>query len=142
MSRAWAQSYSDADVSAILWRREAQGLSAAQIAATVGTTRSAICGLLHRVDQQMRGVDLDVVPDDVLLGLLDDLNGRGVLADEIGRRLGWNRLRVLGVAHAIRLDLARSNGPADAPRAIRPENRNGGLPLGWWAAGIWNREVA
>lgn len=142
MGRDWNTSYSDAEVLDILWRR-AMGQSASQTALVIGATRNAVLGQIYRAEQALRGLDLDLLPDDLLLSLMDDLHGRGVEAARIGKRIGWPRMRVLAVAHAIRLDLARSNAASDAPRASRPGNRNGDLPLGWWAAGVFaSPEVA
>ena len=134
-----ALAYSDSEILDILWRRDRLRQSAGQIAVTVGASRSAICGVLFRSDAQLRDFSPDHVADEVLLALMDDLHERGMSAESIGARLGWPPLRVLAVAHRIWLDLVKSNGPADAPRAVKPENRTGGMPQGWWAAGIWAR---
>ncbi len=137
---------SDAELLALLWRRDALRQTAAQIALILGDTRSAICGALHRVDQAVAdasGAELaDRLTDGQLLALLDEVQGRGTSAEVAGRRLRLSRLQVLAVIHTVRLDLARSYGPAGSPRASRPGNRNGDLPLGWWADGLARRAAA
>lgn len=138
--------WSDAELLGLLWRRDALRQTAAQVALIVGATRSAVCGALHRLDQAVvgtSGADLaDRLTDGQLLALLDEVQGRGTAADVAGRRLNLSRLQVLGVIHAVLMDLARSNGPAGAPRASHPGNRNGDLSLGWWADGLARRAAA
>lgn len=138
--------WSDAELLGLLWRRDALRQTAAQVALIVGATRSAVCGALHRVDQALIGTNgaaiADSLSDGQLLALLDEVQGRGTAADVAGRRLNLSRLQVLAVIHAVRMDLARSNGPAGAPRASRPGNRNGDLSLGWWADGLARRAAA
>jgi hypothetical protein len=126
--------WADTEILGALWRMRALGQSAAQVAMTLCATRSAVLGMVRRAE--CATPDPDGLADDVLLSILDDFHGRGVSAVEIGRRLRLPRLAVLGLVHVLQLDFARSNG---GERAQHKGNRDGDLPLGWWASGIWAR---
>lgn len=131
--------YSDRSVLAMLWAADARGLSASAIAPLHDTTRNAVLGMINRCRRAGEAHPVEGFADSVLLALLDDLHGRGVEAEAIGRRMGIPRAAVLWIAHQVRLDLARSEGE---PRATRPGNRDGDLPLAWWTAGAWKQEVS
>jgi hypothetical protein len=126
--------WTDAEILGALWRMRALGQSAAQVAMTLGVTRSAVLGMVHRAE--CATPEPKTLADETLLSLLDDFRGRGIAAAEIGRRMNLPRLAVLGLLHVVLLDFAHSNG---GERAMRPGNRDGDEPLGWWAQGIWAR---
>ncbi|MEI4485616.1 hypothetical protein V8J36_05395 [Frigidibacter sp. MR17.14] len=62
--------------------------------------------------------------DEDLLGVLA-LWDAGFTGQEIGQRIGRSRNAVLGALHRIRHD--------ERPcHCLKPENRDGGMPAGWW----------
>lgn len=67
-----------------------------------------------------------------------DLRAKGATAAEAGRAKGLARAAILGLEKRIRDDLTREDGtvrPGERP-AVKPENRDGGMPEGWWKAGL------
>lgn len=71
----------------------------------------------------MRGSDW--TDGEILVAL--DLSADGCPASVIGKRLGRSRGSVIGMRSRVRAE-------ADAVpcRSVRPENRDGGMPAGWW----------
>lgn len=126
--------WTDTEILGALLRMRGKGQSAAQVAVTLGATRSAVLGMVNRVERATP--DPDTLADEVLLSVLDDFRGRGVAASLIARRLRLSRMAVLGLVHQLQMDFAHSNG---GERAMRPGNRDGDEPLGWWEPGIWAR---
>ena len=69
--------------------------------------------------------------DGEMLRALELRDAQGLSAAEIGKRMGRSRASVLGVFKRISDDLDRC-GPC---RAVRADNRDGGMPPGWWRRG-------
>jgi predicted DNA-binding protein YlxM (UPF0122 family) len=59
---------------------------------------------------------------------------QGLSMGALGRHFGVTRSAVAGVLKRVRDDLERSN--ADGPFAVKPENRECGMPDLWWMAGL------
>jgi biotin operon repressor len=116
----------------VLWRWDGRRQSAGVIATTLGITRNAVLGAVHRAIRAGQAFDWEALADCTLLAVLDEFHGRGTPAEVLGRRLGQPRMAVLHMIHCLRVDAARAEAPG--PFATRPGKRNGDLPLGWWAA--------
>lgn len=65
--------------------------------------------------------------DEQLLTMLDLRDGEGLTGLEIAARMGSSRSAVLGAMN--RIDKVHAEIPCTA---TRPENRDGGMPRGWW----------
>lgn len=77
-----------------------------------------------------------------MLQAIDLAEREGLTAAEIAARLGGvSRSAVCGVLKRVRDDLTASEAapfpPGKGP-AVRAENRDGGMPVRWWARGrVW-----
>ena len=80
----------------------------------------------------------DKTSDAVLLDMLELVaagNSRSEIADIYGR----SRNSVIGILSRIALDTDSAEAalpPAGQALAVKPENRDGGLPARWWVAGL------
>lgn len=93
---------------------DADGASASQIARATGTTRSAVCGFLHRATLSGRRTPREV-PDPIMDRLTDAellwalaRRDAGVARTRFGKRLGLNVAAVIRMFAAIDRDLAAS----------------------------------
>lgn len=120
--------WTDAEVLQVL-DRAGRGQSAGQIALTMGVTRNAVCGLLHRVHREE--ADPCHFSDGALLQLMAAVEA-GQDAAAIGRRMGLRRNAVLGLYHRLNAEAARDFGPTG----------NGTLPALWWRDGLALQESA
>lgn len=81
----------------------------------------------------------NMVPDGVVLDVLDCVERKGKTMAEAGLPHGLSRSAVAGLLKRVRDDLATSEA-APVPRgqvlAYWPENRNGGMPARWWQAAL------
>lgn len=138
--------YSDSEVLDILWAHRARRQTAVQLATIHGVTRNAILGLIHRIDTALTEAEVASMPDALILAILDRFEWQGLSAEAVAKEfaprlrgtLRLTRNAVLHLAHLTRIEAWRG-GPC---RAERPENRTGGMPRAWWAAGLFARGEA
>jgi hypothetical protein len=55
----------------------------------------------------------------------------GLSCVQIAQRFGVTRNAIVGITNRIRADMRKV-----PDRAVKPENRDGGMPARWWAAGL------
>lgn len=127
--------WTDAEILAVL-RGWSAGQTAGQLAVIHGSTRNAILGLIHRM--KAAAELLDSLSDRVLLGVLDEVERRCRTVEAVAKEFGVTRMVVLAARHVCHAD-AVAAGPCEA---VRPENRDGGMPGLWWAKGLFLREDA
>lgn len=74
--------------------------------------------------------------DRQIIEALELADVQGLTAAQIAERMqGVSRNAVIGILNRVRRDLAESEAvpfPAGKGPASRPENRDGGMPAGWW----------
>lgn len=87
----------------------------------------------------MAAGDKNMVPDGVVLDVLDRVERKGQSMAAAGAPHGLSRSVVAGLLKRVRDDLATSE-MAFVPRghvlACKPRNRDGGMPVRWWEAGL------
>lgn len=64
-----------------------------------------------------------------MLDVLDLMDRHGMTAQQVAPRFGKSRNAIIGVHYRILADLEASEVGATA---MKPENRNGGMPAYWW----------
>lgn len=64
-----------------------------------------------------------------LLEILDLMDRHGMTALQVAPRYGKTRNAIIGLRHRILTDLEASEVGA---AAMKPENRDGGMPADWW----------
>lgn len=76
--------------------------------------------------------------DKALLTILDLWENERLSAKTIGERFGVSRSAILGLVYRIDRE-TEALGWKDA--AVKPENRDGNMPHGWWKAGLAMRDA-
>lgn len=87
----------------------------------------------------MAAGDKNMVPDGVILDVLDRVEREGQSMAAAGGVHGLSRSSVAGLLKRVRDDLAKSEAaplPRGQVRAYWPENKDGGMPARWWQAGL------
>ena len=69
--------------------------------------------------------------EDQLVEVLDLMDGQGWPSSRVAERYGVSRNAIIGARSRVLTDLAKSEG-VPGPQAQKPENRDGGMPHGWW----------
>lgn len=87
----------------------------------------------------MAAGDKNMIPDGVVLDVLDRVERKGQSMAAAGAPHGLSRSAVAGLLMRVRNDLATSEAawlPRGQVLAYWPENKDGWMPARWWQAGL------
>lgn len=85
-----------------------------------------------------------LISDGMALDILDRVERQGQTMSEAGTAHGLSRDSVAGLLRRVRDDLAASEAAPFLPgtgAAVKPDSRDGGMPVRWWEAGLRQRRA-